>query len=218
MAEKKKEEFCIGVASSWLFLYTVYQNPASSASDIDKKLYDNIRAVKQENPSFIFSQPKKDIKILLNERVEKRLWYISGYKDDETLFSITQQGVYILLMEDNVEWKEKIRKILGSIIEVFEEKEDGKKQKIKKMVNDLKLERAIEELVLDTMQKKENEIMAEMFEFIDNKKAIILEILAAENLLDLQGFLECQSEILRIRIRIQAEEKRLKELEAENGR
>lgn len=198
MAENKKEEFCIGVASSWLFLYTVYQNPVSSVSDIDKKLRDNIYAVKQENPGFIFSQLKKDIRTLLNERVEKGLLCISGCKNDEALYSITQQGVYILLMEDNIEWKEKIRKILGSIVAVFEEKEDEKKQKIKKMVNDSKLEMAVEELVLDTTPKNENETMAEMFEFIDNKKAIILEILSTENMEDLLRLLKCYSEVLRV--------------------
>lgn len=216
MAENKKEEFCIGVSSSWLFLYTVYQNPLSSASDIDKKLYDNIRAVKQENSSFIFSQPKKDIKILLNERVEKGLLCISGCNNDEVLYSITQQGVYILLMEDIVEWKEKIRKILGSIVATFEKKEDGKKQKIKKIVNNLKLERAVEELVLDTTQKNENEIMAEMFELIDRKKAIILKILAAGNMEDLLRSLICYSEVLRVGS--EGKERKLRSLEAENGR
>lgn len=216
MAENKKEEFCIGVASSWLFLYTVHQNPVSSAGDIDKKLYENICAVKQENPDFVFLRPRKDIKTLLNERVEKGLLCISGCNNDEVLYSITQQGVYILLMEDIVEWKEKIRKILGSIVATFEEKEDEKKQKIKKIVNNLKLERAVEELVLDTTQKNENEIMAEMFELIDRKKAIILKILAAGNMEDLLRSLICYSEVLRVGS--EGKERKLRSLEAENGR
>lgn len=217
MTEKKKEEFCVGVASAWLFLYTVYQNPASRASDIDRKLYDNICAVKKENPGFIFSQPRKDVKTLLNERAEKKeLLYISGYKGDEALYSISKQGVYILSMEDNVEWKEKIRKILGSIVAVFEEKEDEKKQEIKKMVNDLKLERAVEELVLDTTPKNENGIMAEIFELIDKKRAIILEILAARNMEDLLKLLIYYSEVLKVVS--EGKERKLRSLEAENGR
>ena len=214
MVEFKKNHILIA-ASGWLLLYTVYQNQASNAKQIKERLSDNIHAVRQENPSFNFFW-NEDIKNLLDTRVEQGHLYVSGYENGERFYNISKVCVEILISSLSIAEKE-IIEILGKIVVNFQKKLIYIHQYRRMIVEVRKLEteRIINEFIFGKLI--ENEIKtSEEIEFLNIKKTIILGMLNTINPLDLQSFLECQSEILRIKI--QAEENRLKNFKAENGR